>query len=649
MPSYLDELDAMSKKQLMVLLARQRHQQTQAIAVIGLGCRLPGGLNDPSSLWAALREGRVVPTAAVGPPTDSQGRPRWNLSAPDLAPMAELLSSGAYLADIDLFDADYFGISSAEAERMDPQQRLLLEVTVQALADANLTRAQLNRRKVGIFMGTSTVEYPLAWIRNRVPIDDLSPHMALGNTLSCTSGRIGFMLGVNGPALTVETSSSSALTALHLATQSLRRRECDIALVGAVQLLLSPFTTAVLAKPGMLSATGRSRPFTTHADGHVRGEGGGVLVLKRQADAKTDGDLTYALVRGTAVHSNGERASMAVSTSAGQKAAIELALRDAGVAPLDVQYVEAQANGSRLGGIIEAETLAQAYGRGTPAAPPLYLGSAKANLGYLETASGVVGLIKTVLALAHGEIPPQPGADDLDPAMRWDRTALRFASKPEPWPGSDSAAASKSDSTLGAEPPPAQANRVYPPGLSRGDHPRQLAGVSAFGFTGINAHCVLEGTPGEVLAEPTLGEAVLLLSAHQREALTATAAALRRHLAERADWSVATVCHTLASGRNHLPVRAAAVVHDRTELLHRLDDIAHGRQLGPMSADVGRRFLAGESVEIGHTRSAEPGSTGNAEVVGAAVSAEGDAGSRCRLPGPVLLGRSYWPDGYRWS
>ncbi|MDG4765030.1 beta-ketoacyl synthase N-terminal-like domain-containing protein [Solwaraspora sp. WMMD406] len=637
MTSYIDQLEAMSKKQLMVMLARQRLQETQAIAVVGMGCRFPGGITDPAGLWALVREGRVVPTESAGPPRDSLGRPRWNLDAPDLAPMADLLGSGGYLDSIDLFDADFFGISAQEAERMDPQQRLLLEVTVQALADANLTRAELRRRRLGIFMGASTVEYPLAWIRNRMTVDDLSPHMALGNTLSCTSGRIGFVLGANGPAMTVETSSSSALTAMHLAVQSLRRRECDIALVGACQLLLSPFTTAVLAKPGMLSAAGRSRPFTAHADGHVRGEGCGVLVLKRQADAAADGDLTYALVRGTVVHSQGDRPSMAMSTSAGQRTAIESALRDAGVGPLDVQYVEAQANGSRLGGMIEAESLAQTYQRGSAAAPALYLGSCKANLGYLETASGVAGIMKTVLALAHGEIPPQPGADELDPGVAWDQMALRFASKPVPWPVAQ----------------------------------RRMAGVSAFGFTGINAHVILEGssptgparTEAAALdpddAEPVRAEAaraeaaLLLVSAHTDEALAATAAALHQYLAERADWEVATVCRTLAHGRDHLPVRSAAVVADRSDVLDRLAALAAGRSVeqpdptgsaaaatGPASAGspvasavstlaaIGERYVAGTEVDL-------------ADVTG--------AGPMCRLPGPALIGRSFWPDGYRWS
>ncbi|GHJ10400.1 hypothetical protein TPA0907_47670 [Micromonospora humidisoli] len=754
MTNYIDYLESLSKKQLMVMLARQRQDETQGIAVVGLGCRLPGGIDDPRSLWTTLREGRVVPTESAGPPTDSLGRARWNLDAPDLAPIADVLRSGAYLNDVDLFDADYFGITEQEAERMDPQQRLLLEVTVQALADANLTRADLRRQRVGIFIGASTVEYPIAWVRNRVPADDLSPHMALGNTLSATSGRIGFMLGVNGPAMTIETSSSSALTAMHLAAQALRRRECDVALVGACQLLLSPFTTAVLGKPGMLSSAGRSRPFTTEADGHVRGEGCGILVVKRHSDAVADGDLPYALLRGSAVHSHGDRPSMAVTAGAGQKTVIELALRSAGVEPLDVQYVEAQANGSRLGGIIEAESLAEAYERRSPTAPPLYLGSCKANLGYLETASGAVGLMKTVLALAHGEVPPQVGTENLDPGVAWDRTGLRLADKPTAWPSDG----------------------------------RRLAGVSSFGFTGINAHVILEGVPGRRRPEaaPTAPgvPALLVLSAHNDAALAATADRLHRHLDQRAEWDHHTVCRTLAHGRDHLPVRSAAVVTGRSELLDalaagpverapradihvelpELDDsrlravltTSLGPGFEPLAARlrgcaeamglpaldglltdgqalpegtwlawamgwcelltaVGLRVSGGlfggryrhvlSDVVAGRTATTEvaarwqagalgavpprPGAadvtvTGNVWVLGAAATAEAvpvrlaeldaagwlhlvgeqyAAGAEivftelsaragqalCRLPGPVLTGRRYWPEGYQWS
>lgn len=590
MASYIDYLDTLSKKQLMVMLARQRHEETQPIAIVGMGCRYPGGIDDPRALWDALRAGRVVPMTSATGPVDSRGAPRWNLAAPDLAPIAELLRVGAYLRDLDLFDADYFGISDEEAQHMDPQQRLLLEVTVQALADANLTRAGLRGRRVGIWIGTSPVEYPFAGLRNGVSPEAISPFMGLGSTPSAASGRLGLMLGVSGPALNVDSASSSVLAAIHLAAQALRRRECDAAIVGAVNLVLSPLGTAVLARAGMLSPSGRSRPFLEDADGHVRGEGCGILVLKRHSDAVSDGDQPYAAIRGSAVFQHGDRLALAVASATGQKAVIELALRAAAVGPLEVQYVEAQANGSKLGAVVEAESIAEAYARGAADAAPLYVGSCKANLGYLETASGAASVMKVALALAHGEVPPQVGAGELDRSVGWDRMALRLAREATPWP----AAA------------------------------RRLAGVSAFGFTGTNAHVILEGPAPRPPASPAPADAggaaaLLVVSAHNPAALAATARRLHGHLAARADWSLAAVCRTLAEGRDRWKLRAVTAVRDRAELLAALERTAAGAAGSPAPAE-------------------------------APVEVAGPAGRDwCRLPGPALTGRRYWTAHNVWS
>ncbi|MEE1772804.1 beta-ketoacyl synthase N-terminal-like domain-containing protein [Streptomyces sp. JV185] len=609
---YIDHLETLSKKQLMVMLARQHHERTQPVAVIGMGCRLPGGLDDPRALWSALREGRVLSTETAGVPTDSLGRPRWNLAAPDLAPLAGRLGQGAYLTDVDLFDADWFGIAEEEARHMDPQQRLLLEVAAQALADANLSRKRLRGRDVGVYAVAGPVEYPYAWLRGGLPGTGLSPHMSTGTSPSAFSGRIALSLGLDGPAVTVDTASSSMLTAVHLAVRALRARECDIALVGTCNLLLSPFSTGILDRAGMLSPTGRSRPFTRRADGHVRGEGCGVVVLERYADAVAGGDRPYALVRGSAVHAQGDRPSISVAPARGQRAVVERALRDAGTAPEEVSYVEAQANGSRIGGQIEAEALADAYARRTPGAPPLYIGSCKANIGYLETASGAPGLMKTVLALAHAEIPPQPGEDEADPDIPWDRMALRLAAKPTAWP------------TEG----------------------RRRAAVSGFGFCGTLAHVVLESVPER--PDPDTGAAEdagpwpLLLSAHNAEALAGTADRLVRHLRESADWSPAAVCRTLAEGRDHRAVRYAAVVHDRSGLLAALERAASGAPSAGFDGDGspgsaadaarhGRRYLAGEAPA---TAELWPQDTVRPRLL--------------HLPGPALVGRRHWPDHHNW-
>ncbi|MFF1545130.1 beta-ketoacyl synthase N-terminal-like domain-containing protein [Streptomyces sp. NPDC058291] len=626
MTSYIDHLETLSKKQLMVMLARQHHERTQPVAVIGMGCRLPGGLDDPEELWNALREGRVLPTETAGVPVDSLGRPRWNLAAPDLAPLAPRLRQGAYLADVDLFDADRFGIGQEEARHMDPQQRLLLEVAAQALADANLSRERLRGRDVGVYAVAGPVEYPHAWLRGGIPGDGLSAHMSTGSSPSAFSGRIALSLGLDGPAVTVDTASSSMLTAVHLAVRALRARECDIALVGTCNLLLSPFSTGILDRAGMLSPTGRSRPFTRHADGHVRGEGCGVVVLKRYADAVADGDRPYALVCGSAVRAQGDRPGISVAPARGQKAVIERALHDADVAPEDVQYVEAQANGSRIGGQIEAETLADAYARRSPDAPPLYVGSCKANLGYLETASGAPGLMKTVLALAHAEIPPQPGEDEADPDIPWGRTALRLAAKPRPWP------------TQG----------------------RRRAAVSGFGFCGTLAHVVLESVPerpapADAGSPATAGTAEssgagagagpwpLLLSAHGAEALARTAARLHRHLRHRADWTPAAVCRTLAEGRDHPAVRYAAVVHDRVELLAALERASTAERGSGFDDVHGAPAHAAEAV-----RHARRHVAGQAPATDEWWPVDGPRPELLRLPGPALVGRRHWPDHHNW-
>ncbi|GAA4228962.1 hypothetical protein GCM10022254_20350 [Actinomadura meridiana] len=462
MKDYIDSLERLSHKQLVVLLARQRLAATRPIAVDGMALRFPGGIDGPPSLWSALREGRVVTGGPPRIPADSKGRPRWNVAAPDLAPYADLLGRGAYLPDIDLFDADRFGVPAEEAAYLDPQQRLLVTCAAEALADAGVT--DVSGLRAGVFAALSAVEYNYAALRNRVGMDDLSPHMGPGAALSGAAGRIATCLGLCGPALTVDTACSSAVTALHLASASLRSGECDVALIGASHLSLAPGAFGVQARAGMLSPTGRSRPFDANADGYARSEGCGVLVLRRQSDAVNP----YAVVRGTAVHQHGARDSISRVSAAGQAEAIRRALRAADCAPRDVGYVEAQANGVRLADVIEVEALADVYDRGGPDAPPLVVGSAKANLGYLETVSGMASLMKAVLAVHHGEIPPQPGVERPDPDIAWRKLSLEIPREITRWP----------------------------------EGARRLAGVSSHGFTGTCAHAVVESVAAEPAPRP---------------------------------------------------------------------------------------------------------------------------------------------------
>jgi acyl transferase domain-containing protein len=455
MKSYIDSLEKLSKNELVLLLARQRRAATEGVAVVGMSCRLPGGIDSPAALWAMVRDGHALATEQAGVPTDSLGRPRWNLAAPDVAPFAQALTAGAYLADIDLFDAGRFGIPADDARYLDPQQRLLLTETGRALDDAGLGGPVDGR--VGVFVSVSTPEYGVAGIRNQVGADDLRPQMSTGTAVSGAAGRIAVGLGLSGPALTVDTACSSALVATHLACAALRRQECDIAIVGASHLLLSPMTTGVFARAGMLSATGRCRPFTAEADGYVRGEGCVVLVLRREHDTRADDRPAYAVIRASATYQHGRRAAMGSPSSVGQQQAITQCLRAAEVDAEQVGYVEAHGSADKVADLVEIDAVAGAYRRRSPDRAPLYVGSGKANLGYLETASGAVGLARAVLALNAATVPPQPDFDHPEPTIPWQRMSLTVPTTARPWP--------------------------------TGRH--RLVGVNAYGFTGINAHVLL--------------------------------------------------------------------------------------------------------------------------------------------------------------
>lgn len=456
MRDYIASIEQLTHKQLVVMLARQRFAATQGIAVVGMGMRFPGGLDSPRALWAAVRQARVVHGPHPRIPVDSAGRPRWNVDAPDLAPYAGLLAAGAYLDDVDLFDADRYGIGAEEAAYLDPQQRLLVTCTAEALADAGID--DTSGLRTGVFAALSDVEYSYAAIRNGVGIDGLSAYLGPGTAVSGAAGRIATCFRLAGPALTVDTACSSALTALHLACASLRAGECDTAIVGASCLTLAPGAFGVVARSGNLSPTGRARPFDAAADGYVRAEGCGVLVLRRQQDAENP----YAAVRGTAVHQHGDREGIAAPSALGMSRAAQQALRASDVDPGAVAFVEAQANGVKLAAVIEAEVLSDVYGRKGGGGPPLLLGSVKANLGYPETASGMASLMKAILAVHHAEIPPQAAFDVPDPVIAWDRLGLAVPREPAPWPAGSA----------------------------------RRAGVSSYGFTGTCAHVIVESVPG---------------------------------------------------------------------------------------------------------------------------------------------------------
>jgi 3-oxoacyl-[acyl-carrier-protein] synthase II len=452
---YLESLEDLSREQLVLMLARRHLRDAEPIAIVGLGCRLPGGIGDAASWWDALRSARIVRATGAGSPLSQGGPPRWDLSAAGWAPFAGRLAQCVCLAPA-VGDEDWAGAGLAGTE---VSLRLTTSVVREAIRDAGVAWPVAMR--AGLFVAANAGEYALA----QVPPDvdgTLPSHLAAETSLSAIPARVAQELGLVGPALTVDTACSSALVAVHLAVSSLRRGECDLAIVAACQLVMSPIGTIVLERAGLLSPTGRSRPFTAAADGFVRSEGVGAVVLMRARDAKAQDAAAYARLRGSGINLSGHRATMSAISAASQVTVMRDAVADARVNPEDVQFVEAHANGSRLGGAIELESVAQAY-RPDPATDALLVGSCKANLGYLETASGLVGLMKAALALHYDEIPPQPELRELDPDIPWHTNGLRIPSQAQPWPAS-----------------------------------HRLAGVSAFGLTGTNAHVILESTPAAV-------------------------------------------------------------------------------------------------------------------------------------------------------
>jgi len=510
------------------------------VAVIGLGCRFPGA-DGPDAFWRLLRDG----VDAIGEVPAG----RWNaddLYDADGAPGKMTTRWGGFLGDVDRFDPHFFGISPREAARMDPQQRLLLEVAWEALEHAGLPPGGLAGSRTGVFVGISSYDYSRLQFSDPRHID---AYAGTGNAHSVAANRLSYLLDFRGPSLAVDTACSSSLVAAHLAVQSLRSGESDLALAGGVNLLLSPELTITFSQARMMAADGRCKTFDARADGYVRGEGAGVVVLKRLSDALRDGDNVLAVLRGSAVNQDGRSNGLTAPHGPSQQAVIRRALADAGVSPADLSYVEAHGTGTPLGDPIEVQSL-RAVLEGDEAPERCYLGSVKTNVGHLEAAAGVAGLIKVVLALQHRELPPHLHFQELNPYISLDGSPLKIVDQGRPWP--------------------------------RDGRPR-LAGISSFGFGGTNAHLVV----GDWEVEPEGGEAarapagasdpletgavhLLPLSAKSETALHALADRYAAFLQENDRVPLADVCYTAAAGRDHFEYRAAFVAADRDALLAEL-------------------------------------------------------------------------------
>ncbi|MEU8636115.1 beta-ketoacyl synthase N-terminal-like domain-containing protein [Amycolatopsis sp. NPDC048633] len=517
----------------------------EPIAVIGLGCRLPGGIDSPEAFWRFLDSG--------GDGIGDVPEGRWETFAP-AAELAGLPVRGGFLDDVTGFDAEFFGITPREAAAMDPQQRILLEVAWAALEHAGIPPSGLRGSRTGVFVGLSATEYGSLTMTDVAGVDVWS---GTGAAASIAANRLSYLLDLRGPSLTLDTACSSSLVAVHQAVQSLRRGESELALAAGVNVLLSPGITASFHRAGVLAADGHCKPFDAGADGIARGEGCGVVVLKPLRAARRAGDRVLAVLRGSAVNSDGRSNGITAPNPLAQADLLRSAYASSGVDPSSVDYVEAHGTGTPLGDPLETGALAAVLGRA--ADRPLLLGSVKSNLGHLEGAAGIAGLVKVVLAMTHRRLPPSLHFREPNPHI--DFTGLRVVTEGRDWPRYS--------------------------GTAR-------AGVSAFGFGGTNAHVVVEEWPAAsfpVRVADASGPEVFALSARSAEVLRARAGELADWL-ETSEVPLGAVASTLAHRREHLPVRGAVVGESRAEVVAGLRELAVGRGLTDESAsDAGVVFV----------------------------------------------------------
>lgn len=521
----LAAIDELQKK-----LETEERFRSEPIAIIGIGCRFPGGADEPETFWRLMRDG-VDATREIP-------RDRWDIDAfynPDPeTPGKMYVRRGGFLDRIDLFDAHFFGITPREARSMDPQHRLLLEVAWETLENAGLNPDRLIGSQTGVYIGITTNDY--AQLLKAKGPESIDAYHLTGNHLNFAAGRLSYFLGVQGPTITVDTACSSSLVTIHLACQSLRSGECNLALAGGVNLIVSPLETINTCKARMLAVDGRCKTFDARADGFARGEGCGMVALKRLSDAIAHGDTIHALVRGSAVNQDGASSGLTVPNAAAQQGVIREALRRAGIQASQVGYVEAHGTGTSLGDPIEVRALNAVLGKARPIDRPFMIGTVKTNIGHLESAAGVAGVLKVVLALQHREIPPLLHLQNLNPSVAWNEMQIVIPVERTAWP---------SDGT------------------------RRIAGVSSFGGSGTNAHMILEEAPESILPKGDCERPLhlLALSAKTASALKDFAVRYKNYFAESSSKSLSNVCYTANVGRKHFSYRQAFVAGS-TESMH---------------------------------------------------------------------------------
>ena len=510
------------------------------IAIIGMGCRLPGGINSPEQLWPFLLDGGD----AIGTVPDGRWDHHAETGPRSAAALRAVTSQGGFLEDAPAFDADFFGISPREAELMDPQQRMMLEVAWEALEHAGIAPASLSGSDTAVYVGVGSDDY------GRQMLEDLPTIEAwtgIGASMCAVANRVSYVLDLRGPSMAVDTACSSSLVALHLACQGLRDGESPLALVGGVNLMAGPGLSMVLDAAGAISPDGRSKSFDAAADGYGRGEGLGVLVLKPLAAAQNDGDRVLAVIRGSAVSQDGRTQGIMAPSGAAQEAVVRRALRQGAIDPATVGYVEAHGTGTRMGDPVEVAALSRVFGEGRAPGKPCLIGSIKANIGHLEAGAGVAGVIKAVLALRHGEIPPNAQLIEPNPDIPWAENGLEPVRERTPWPEGDAV---------------------------------RRAGVSGFGYGGTVGHVVLEQAPEPVVGPEIRADVerprLFVLSGSSEHALGANAAELAGWLRD-GEATQEAIAGTLFHRRSHLPWRAGVVASNRAELAVGLERLAAGQ------------------------------------------------------------------------
>lgn len=594
-------------KQMQARLDAAEMRAREPVAVIGIGCRLPGGqdgaVDGAAAFWAMLDAG--IDAVSEVPP-ERWDAAAWYDSDPD-APGKANTRWGGFLSDVDLFDPEFFGISPREAVSMDPQQRLILETAWRALEHAGVPPLSLTGSSAGVFLGICTSDYARLGDSSSGSTE-LDTYSGTGGACGVAAGRLSYVLGLNGPSLVVDTACSSSLVATHLAVQALRLGECDLALAGGVNLTLSPDGVVTLSKLRMMAPDGRCKPFDAAANGFVRGEGCGVLVLKRLADARKAGDRVLAVISGTAVNQDGRSSGLTAPSGLAQEAVIKAALANAGRQPGDVTYIEAHGTGTALGDPIELNALSAVMAGGRT--EPVLVGSVKSNLGHLEAAAGVAGLIKAIGVVRQRHAPPTLHFHNLNPDIANPGDLIRIAAG----------------------------------GRTALDTSRPVIGVSSFGFSGTNAHVVLEaaGDGGENQPDDADPLTILVLSARSPAAL---ARLVQDIIASPAldDWPAAAAA--LAVGRSGFEHRIAVVAASADEARQQLATASIPAD--PVPLTTGQRW----SALPGGERRVALEALAAAFVSGAVVDWVAIfAGTRRfvdGLPGHPFQRRRYWRDGHR--